>query len=312
MLGFGDLTFQRLAREAIAKWLPSERGPAAALVAASRADLLLVETIFDTLNAKAALFAVEEVFAADGIRVPIMISGTITDLSGRLLSGQTAEAFWNSIKESKNPQLFNAYLRRYPDGAFSDLAKINAEQYKVAIAKPLETEPQQRLVITDPGLLREVHDRLYELNFDPGSASADGLKVAIAEFEAQSNLQRTGEVSHGLLSRLRYIGGLKPWGSIVYDKGEGKWGMSWDGPTRKTAVASAREQCKGAKCPYEISFFGTSCGAFALSTAGHFAIVSRDDIQKAKRAALDDCGKHSKACKIVGASCADGTGRSTN
>lgn len=62
------------------------------------ADIILVETIFDTLNAKAALFAVEEVFEELGFELPIMISGTITDMSGRLLSGQTPEAFWNSVR----------------------------------------------------------------------------------------------------------------------------------------------------------------------------------------------------------------------
>nr|WP_320131100.1 methionine synthase [uncultured Holophaga sp.] len=62
------------------------------------ADLLLVETIFDTLNAKAALFALEQFFAKAGRRWPVMISGTITDASGRTLSGQTAEAFWNSLR----------------------------------------------------------------------------------------------------------------------------------------------------------------------------------------------------------------------
>ncbi|HEU5399474.1 MAG TPA: methionine synthase [Gammaproteobacteria bacterium] len=61
-------------------------------------DLLLVETIFDTLNCKAALDAVEDAFTTRGARVPVMISATITDLSGRTLSGQTVEAFWNSIR----------------------------------------------------------------------------------------------------------------------------------------------------------------------------------------------------------------------
>ncbi|MDR1350061.1 MAG: homocysteine S-methyltransferase family protein, partial [Zoogloeaceae bacterium] len=61
------------------------------------ADLLLVETIFDTLNAKAALFALESFFGRAGRRWPVMISGTLTDASGRTLSGQTAEAFWNSL-----------------------------------------------------------------------------------------------------------------------------------------------------------------------------------------------------------------------
>lgn len=66
------------------------------------ADLLLIETIFDTLNAKAALYAVDEICEARGIRVPIMISGTITDKSGRLLSGQLPEAFWYSVRHA-NP-----------------------------------------------------------------------------------------------------------------------------------------------------------------------------------------------------------------
>jgi 5-methyltetrahydrofolate--homocysteine methyltransferase len=65
------------------------------------ADLLLVETIFDTLNAKAALFAIDSYFETAGIRVPIMISGTITDASGRTLSGQTTEAFWNSVAHAR-------------------------------------------------------------------------------------------------------------------------------------------------------------------------------------------------------------------
>ena len=65
------------------------------------ADLILIETIFDTLNAKAAIFAVQGVFEEVGIELPIMISGTITDASGRTLSGQTTEAFWNSVRHAK-------------------------------------------------------------------------------------------------------------------------------------------------------------------------------------------------------------------
>ncbi len=65
------------------------------------ADLILIETVFDTLNAKAAIFAVEQYFDTQGIRLPVMISGTITDASGRTLSGQTTEAFWNSIRHAQ-------------------------------------------------------------------------------------------------------------------------------------------------------------------------------------------------------------------
>ncbi len=64
-------------------------------------DIILVETVFDTLNAKAALFAIDEYFESLGKRLPVMISGTITDASGRILTGQTPEAFWNSLRHIK-------------------------------------------------------------------------------------------------------------------------------------------------------------------------------------------------------------------
>ena len=65
------------------------------------ADLILIETIFDTLNAKAAVVAAEEAFAETGVRLPLMISGTITDRSGRTLSGQTPTAFWYSLRHAR-------------------------------------------------------------------------------------------------------------------------------------------------------------------------------------------------------------------
>ncbi|MCV6606118.1 MAG: homocysteine S-methyltransferase family protein, partial [Porticoccaceae bacterium] len=83
------------------------------------ADLILIETVFDTLNAKAAVYAVQEVFERLAVELPIMISGTITDASGRTLSGQTTEAFWNSLAHAKpfsiglNCALGAAELRPY-------------------------------------------------------------------------------------------------------------------------------------------------------------------------------------------------------
>ena len=65
------------------------------------ADIILIETVFDTLNCKAAIFAVQEYFKQNETELPIMISGTITDASGRTLSGQTVEAFWNSVSHAK-------------------------------------------------------------------------------------------------------------------------------------------------------------------------------------------------------------------
>ncbi len=234
-----------------------------------------------------------------------------TASAGRTDQDNVEVTFWNSIKDSRNPQLFEAYLKRYPNGAFADIARIDLEQFKVAAARPMASAPDEKVAINDASALQEVHDRLYELNFDPASAKAGDVKVAIREFESENKLPPTGEITQGLLARLREIGGLKPWGAIVYDKSAGQWGMAWDQPSRQAAVASARAQCKPAQCGAEISFFGTSCGAFALSPAS-WSIVSRDDIQKARQTALEECGKRGKACHIVGASCADGTARAAS
>ncbi len=90
--GFRNVTFDEL-REAYKEQV---RG-----LIEGGADIILIETIFDTLNAKAAGVATLEVFEEKGIELPVMISGTITDLSGRTLSGQTAEAFWYSMRHLK-------------------------------------------------------------------------------------------------------------------------------------------------------------------------------------------------------------------
>ncbi|MFG1296365.1 methionine synthase [Xanthobacter variabilis] len=90
--GFRAVTFDNLAKA---------YGEQARGLIAGGADILLVETIFDTLNAKAALFAIEGLFDELGIRLPVMISGTITDLSGRTLSGQTPSAFWYSLRHAQ-------------------------------------------------------------------------------------------------------------------------------------------------------------------------------------------------------------------
>jgi hypothetical protein len=223
-------------------------------------------------------------------------------------------AFWNSIKNDKNPQLFEAYLKRYPNGAFSDIAKITLQELKTAALNSAATQADDKIEISDPALFKEVRERLYELNFDPGPFEGpytEAAREAIREFEQQNHLAQTGIATMGLLRRLREVGGLKPWGAIVYAPSDEKWGMSWDAATRKDAVASARTKCGSAKCTTEVSFFGTECGAFAHS-GGVWAIVARDNVERAKETALTDCHKRGKACRIVAAICADGADRTTS
>ena len=95
------------------------------------ADLFLVETIFDTLNAKAAIFALDELMEETGERLPVIISGTVTDASGRILSGQTVAAFWHSVRHAKplaiglNCALGAALMRPY----IEELAKVAGDTF---------------------------------------------------------------------------------------------------------------------------------------------------------------------------------------
>ena len=94
-------------------------------------DLFLVETVFDTLNAKAAIFALDELMEDTGERLPVIISGTVTDASGRILSGQTVAAFWHSVRHARplavglNCALGAAVMRPY----IEELSKVAADTY---------------------------------------------------------------------------------------------------------------------------------------------------------------------------------------
>jgi 5-methyltetrahydrofolate--homocysteine methyltransferase len=116
--GFRNVTFDEL-KEAY--------GEEARGLVEGGVDLLLIETIFDTLNAKAAIFAVQEYLDAEGLEVPVMISGTVTDASGRTLSGQVTEAFYNSVRHADpisiglNCALGSKELRQY----IEELARIS-------------------------------------------------------------------------------------------------------------------------------------------------------------------------------------------
>ena len=127
---------------------------------AGGAELILIETVFDTLNAKAAVAACWAVFDETGIRLPIQISGTITDLSGRTLSGQTPEAFWNALRHS-DPLTLRPQLRA---------------------RRPRNARPHRRAVaaVRHPGLrLSECRpaQRVRPLRREPGGHGRAGRRV---------------------------------------------------------------------------------------------------------------------------------------
>ena len=179
------------------------------------------------------------------------------------------------------------------------------------LADTLRPDPD-RIPIKDQVLLRELSDRLYEHNFDPEPLdSKNGMRVAIRQFQQKTDMTPTGEPTEGVLTRLRKLDDLKPWGSIVYGPDSNKFGISWKHASRRAAVDEAQGNCSGGKCPFELSFYGTRCGAFAASGKS-WSLVQRDTVQRAKDAALDECNKTGKSCRIVDAVCADGSGRHQN
>ena len=202
------------------------------------------------------------------------------------------------------------------DGTFYFVAPSAANSPQVAAASPSASElssslrpDPDRMPIKDVTLLRELSDRLYEHNFDPEPLdSKNGMRLAISKFQEKSSMTPTGEATEGVLSRLRKMDDLKPWASIVYGPDSNKWGMSWNHASRRAAVDDALKNCGSSKCPLELSFYGGRCGAFAVS-GNSYSLVQRDTIQRAKEAALGECNKTGKSCRVIGAVCADGSGR---
>ena len=206
------------------------------------------------------------------------------------------------------------------DGTFYFVAPAaGPSSPQVAVAPP--PEPQlsstlrpdpDRIPIKDSVLLRELSDRLYEHNFDPEPLDGkNGMRLAISKFQEKSDMTPTGEATEGVLTRLRKMDDLKPWASIVYSPENNKFGISWNHKSRRAAVDDALANCAGGKCRIELSFYGTRCGAFAVSGKS-WSLVQRDTVQRAKDAALDECGKTGKSCRIIDAVCADGSGRHVN
>lgn len=247
-------------------------------------------------------------------------------------SGTPDEMSWNAIKGFKSAAVFEGFIEAYPDSPYAVQARARVEEIKkklaptsgepgrpAAPASPLDqaallpgvSPPAPSAPISDPGMLREIRERLYELNFDPGPFDgkfAEPAHRAIREFETGNGMTPTGEPTDDLLRRLRNAGELKPWGSLVYAKKTSKWGVSWAQASRTLAVAKARASCgDSAICDVELSFFGTACASFAHSGGG-FSMIARRDVKTAREAALAECGKRGKSCTTVASVCADGTG----
>ena len=203
------------------------------------------------------------------------------------------------------------------DGTFYFVAPAaSPASPQVAVAPPpeprladtLRPDPD-RIPIKDISAAARIERPALRAQFRSGAARQQERHAARdRKFQEKSSMTPTGEATEGVLTRLRKMDDLKPWGSIVYGPDSNKWGMSWNHASRRAAVDDARKNCGASKCPIELSFYGTRCGAFAVSGKS-WSLVQRDTVQRAKEAALDECSKTGKSCRIIGAVCADGSGR---
>jgi hypothetical protein len=219
-------------------------------------------------------------------------------------------ALWDTIRESSNAALFDAYLERYSGGRFASLARDKIKDLEKAAAQSAAPRPGDDRQVVAREQVKEAQERLYELNYDPGLADGTlgrATEQAIREFEVKSGLTPTGRLTEGLLRQLRAVGGLKPWGAIVFSEETQKWGMSWSHATRKEAVAAARASCgpNPTACAAALTFFGTECAAFAYSEQ-RWSIIARDNSARARSAATEACQKQGARCKVVATVCADG------
>lgn len=222
--------------------------------------------------------------------------------------------------QDESMQQFGEAAKPLPASApFAPIASPAATQ-ATALAPPVAIDPALRTpppthdvnVSSDHALLRELRERLYELNFDPATEDMpfiDADRRAIREFEKKNNMPSTGEVTEAVLKTLRSASGRSPWGAIVFASRTGKWGMAWGQTSRRQAVVSALSSCGDAReCMVELSFFGTECGAFAYS-GSTWALVARENAMSAHRAALADCEKRGRGCRIVASVCANSSNR---
>ena len=255
------------------------------------------------------------------------------------LSAQTATeaaetAFWDSVKDSRDPAEVRAYLEKFPNGLFAPLAKIrlrNLEAAKTPAPAPstaASTPPQQQSTsapaLTSESIIREVQDRLYNLNNTITTRNGrmnQQTRDAIRQWQTNVKQPVSGDMSVAQLALLRRAQLPTTWGSIAYFS-KGASSTVWNRPTREIAEREALAACRknaGAPCQV-LSVANRICGALGFYNAvvsgkqhwGAYASV-RPTLGQATDHALSECRRQAKqpnACGIRATVCADGSHRS--
>ncbi len=252
----------------------------------------------------------------------------VPPVSAQAPSEAAETALWDSVKDSRDPAEIQTYLDRFPSGIFAPLARIRLRNLQgggtAAPATGSNTLPQQSSTasaLTSESIIREVQDRLYNLNYQIATRNGrmnDQTREAIRQWQTNVKQPVTGDVSVAQLALLRSARLPTNWGALAYYS-KGASSTVWNRPTREIAEQEALAACRknaGAPCQV-LSVANKICGALGFYNAvvsgrqhwGAYASV-RPTLGQATDHALSECRRQAKqpnACGVRTTVCADGS-----
>jgi hypothetical protein len=230
-------------------------------------------------------------------------------------------AFWNRVRDSTDASELRAYLEAFPNGAFAKTARERLERLgPVSVQPQLPSAPGHAL--TDAAVVREVQERLYNLNYEISVLSGqltEETRSAIRDWQTNTKHEATGDLTEDELTELRNVRLPTTWGALAY-AARGASAVVWSRPSRQEAVGAALTDCRaraGRDNCKVVTAAESACGALGFYTGnvrrttywGAYAIV-RPTLGQAMDLALTQCREQAKrpeACGIRLTFCADGS-----
>jgi len=244
--------------------------------------------------------------------------------AGPALAQSPAETtFWNRVKDSNRASELRAYLEAYPNGAYADQARDRLRVLEPSRRVPPPPAPAGN-VLTDPSIIREVQERLYNLNYDiqlVNGQMTQETRKALSDWQGNNQRAVTGELSEDDLEALRNARVPTVWGALAY-AAKGASSVVWSRPSRREAASAALNDCheRAGRDPCKVlTAMEGQCGAlgFYMATVRrttYWAAIGiiRPTLGQATDQALEACRQNSKqpsACGIRLTFCADGSHR---
>lgn len=248
---------------------------------------------------------------------------------GSAVAQNAAEvAFWNRIRDSRNPSELRAYLEAYPNGAFAETARERLRQLGPVSVQPINpsgpSAPTSGRSLTDAGVIREVQEKLYNLNYDINVLNGqmnEETRTAIRDWQRNVKHEPTGELTEDEVAELRSARIPTTWGALAY-AARGASAVVWSRPSRQEAASAALADCHnnaGRDNCKVVTAVENGCGALGFYTGtvrrttywGAYPAI-KPTLGQAVDQALTWCRQNAKrpeACGIRLTFCADGSHR---